>query len=213
MSRTFTNRLGGALLVLALAACAVPGALVRKPATAQDPGASTASQRFASLEREAADVEVSAASAQLFDQALAQLRAGEFAAAIEPLSRVTRSQPELSGPWLNLGLARLALGESDAAEQAFERAIRANPMNCNAYNELGVLERENGEIENAEAAYLACLDRDPSFAAAHLNLGILYELYLGRLPDALDSYRSYQQIAGEEDPKVKGWIVDLERRL
>ena len=38
-------------------------------------------------------------------------------------------------------------------------------------------------------------------------------LYLGRLTEALASYRQYQALQSEEDRRVKGWVMDLERRL
>ena len=50
----------------------------------------------------------------------------------------------------------------------------------------------------------------------YLNLGILYEVYLGKLPQALEAYREYQELqasVGAEDARVKGWVIDLERRL
>ena len=53
----------------------------------------------------------------------------------------------------------------------------------------------------------------PGFKDAYLNLGILYELYLGRLPEALAAYRQYQSLSSEPNRKVVGWVVDLERRL
>ena len=48
---------------------------------------------------------------------------------------------------------------------------------------------------------------------AYLNLGILYELYLGRLDDALQAYQKYQALSESADQRVAGWVSDLERRL
>ena len=89
----------------------------------------------------------------------------------------------------------------------------ANPFNCTANTELGLLSRFTGVFEAAVRHYLNCLERVPGNDAAHLNLGILYELYLGRLTEALASYRQYQALQSEEDRRVKGWVMDLERRL
>ena len=55
------------------------------------------------------------------------------------------------------------------------------------------------------------LDKD--HWAAWTNLGILYELYLGKLPEALEYYRTYQSMLSEPDRRVQGWVMDLERRL
>jgi len=91
--------------------------------------------------------------------------------------------------------------------------VLANPGNCAARTELGVLLRQRGEFDAAEDHYLACLEYRPEYQAAYLNLGILYDLYLGRLDDALAAYRQYQSLASEPDNRVNGWVVDLERRV
>ncbi len=103
----------------------------------------------------------------------------------------------LSGPWVNLGAVYEALGDNDAAQQAYKKAIDANPNNCAAYVDLGVLSRRAGDFLSAEANYLACTQRVPNFREAYLNLGILYELYLGRLDDALKAYQTYQTSVGD----------------
>lgn len=171
---------------------------------------------FAQLPSSRPEVKVKTKSAELFSQSLSALRASDYASAESLLQQITRIQPELSGPWLNLGQVYLAGERTDSARQAFERAIEANPTNCAAYNQLGVLARKEGRLVEAENSYLACIDRDPTFPQVYLNLGILYEVYLGRLPQALEAYREYQDLTasiGSEDARVKGWVVDLERRL
>lgn len=168
---------------------------------------------YAHLPLSKPDVEVKNQSAQLFQESLIALEAADYERAEGLLNRVTELQPELSGPWVNLGQVYLAGERASEAQAAFERAITANPTNCAAYNQLGVLARQQGELERAEDSYLACIERNPNFPQVYLNLGILYELYLGRLPQALEAYRTYQQLVEVEDPQVKGWVLDLERRL
>lgn len=168
---------------------------------------------FADLPTTRPDVEVKSQSAQLFQQSLVALEASDYGRAEGLLNQVTELQPELSGPWVNLGQVYLAGQRAEEARAAFERAIAANPTNCAAYNQLGVLARQQGELKKAEESYLACIERNPAFPQVYLNLGILYELYLGRLPQALEAYRTYQQLVEVEDPQVKGWVLDLERRL
>jgi len=162
---------------------------------------------FAQLPTTRPEVNVKPRSAQL---------CSDYVRAETLLLEITRIQPELSGPWLNLGQVYLAGERTDSARRAFERAIEANPTNCAAFNQLGVLARREGRLDEAESSYLACIDRDPTFPQVYLNLGILYEVYLGKLPQALKAYREYQELqvsAGVEDDIVKGWVIDLERRL
>jgi len=171
---------------------------------------------FAQLPTTRPDVAVKPQSQQLFTQSLAALAASDYSRAESLLTQITKIQPELSGPWLNLGQVYLAGERNDSARMAFERSIKANPTNCAAFNQLGVLARREGRLGEAENSYLACIDRDPTFPQVYLNLGILYEVYLGKLPQALKAYREYQELqvsTGVEDPRVKGWVIDLERRL
>lgn len=157
--------------------------------------------------------EIRGNTASEFEVATAMLQDGRYTDAEILLLDLTSSQPELAGPWINLGQVYVALDQPEEARRAFEAAIQANPYNCTAYNELGLLSRLNGDFEAAEQHYLNCLQRVPGNDAAHLNLGILYELYLGRLSDALVNYRQYQALQNEPDRRVKGWVMDLERRL
>jgi tetratricopeptide (TPR) repeat protein len=160
-----------------------------------------------------ADVEIDKKSAALFDTALEAIHQQRYTDAERLLTELTTRDPSLSGPWVNLGSVYAALGDEAAAETAYKHAIDANPDNCAAYTELGILARRNGDFLSAEANYLACVQRVPDFREAYLNLGILYELYLGRLNDALSAYQTYQALSNDQDRRVAGWVADLERRL
>lgn len=147
-----------------------------------------------------------------FEEAIEAMKAEDWSSAEQLLRRITDDQPELAGPWVNLGQVYVQLGEIEEARLAFRRAIAANPQNCAAYNQLGVLFRTQGEFDEAENHYLQCIGSVAPQPEAYLNLGILYELYLGRLKDALQAYRQYQELVPEPDRKVAGWVMDLERR-
>jgi tetratricopeptide (TPR) repeat protein len=72
--------------------------------------------------------------------------------------------------------------EATSAEEWFERGA----------------ELEESNPEEARAAYVRTLELDPGYADAHVNLGRLLQLE-GRIPDALEHYRSAIQ-AGSTDP-------------
>ena len=158
-------------------------------------------------------VDVNRRSANLFEDAVLAMQNQRFADAELLLLELTAREPELSGPWANLGTVYLALDDPRAARVAFQRAVEINPDNCAAHNEMGVMSRQIGDFITAEANYLACVERVPDFREAYLNLGILYELYLGKLPEALAAYRTYQSLLEAPDRRVDGWVMDLERRL
>ena len=149
----------------------------------------------------------------LFEEGLALMAAGDGAAAEVLFTRITVSQPELAGPWVNIGLIRAERKDENGALDAFAQALKANPNNCDALNQLGVMARGRGEFAEAEANYRSCLDYDPTYAAAYLNLGVLYELYMGRFGEALAAYQDYQLMLDEPDQLVAGWLLDLERRV
>ncbi len=80
-----------------------------------------------------------------------------------------------------------------------------------AYNYLAIIYREQGSFKESETLYKQALQIWPGDAVLHKNLGILYELYLGRLPEALASYKQAQAI-NRGDKRLNGWVKDLERR-
>lgn len=163
---------------------------------------------------EVAPVAVDRKSTEMFDAALDAIAARDLVRAEHVLAELTLREPMLAPPWVNLGLVRSELGDREGAMAAFQHAIAAEPGNCAAHTELGLMARRSGDFAEAEANYLACVAHRPDFREAHLNLGILYELYLGRLADALASYRTYLSIdGGGDDRRVSGWVMDLERRL
>ncbi|MEM7099553.1 MAG: hypothetical protein AAF541_14910 [Pseudomonadota bacterium] len=154
-----------------------------------------------------------AGNKELFERSLALLEEGRDDAAEVLLEELTQSQPELAGPWINLGIISLNQDDLVAAKVNFENAVAANVRNCDAQNLLGITHRRLGEFSEAEAAYIACLSHDPTQAQVQLNLGILYELYMGRLSDALVAYGVYQTLLTEPNQQVAGWVADLERRV
>ena len=141
------------------------------------------------------------------------LQQGKLAPAEVLFQEITTSQPKLAGPWVNLGLIALAQQDVTHAQSMFESALKANPNNCDALNQMGILARTHGDFQGAEGFYKQCLSHNPHRHDVQLNLGILYELYMGRLGDALIAYQAYQAQSIEPNQMVTGWVMDLERRL
>jgi Flp pilus assembly protein TadD len=206
-----------ALLLAALSACG-GGATLDQGAQA-DTSAPASSE--SAVQRSAAQVprpelptpDVKRGNLSAFEQAVVAMQEERMLDAEILLLEITADQPELAGPWINLGQVYVALGQEEEARLAFKQAIEANPYNCTAYNELGVLSRRYGDFAGAEEQYLTCIQLVPEFKDAYLNLGILYELYLGKLSEALEYYRTYQSLSAEPDRRVQGWVMDLERRI
>ena len=148
-----------------------------------------------------------------YEMALVSMRAGNTSKAEKQLKKLADDYPEFSGPHNNLGILYYRDGKIEEAKIAFEKALKINSDSVVSLNYLGIISRGEGEFKQAQGYYEKALQADPDYAYAHLNYGILLELYMGKLPEALEHYKRYQELTEEEDKKVKGWIVDLGRRI
>lgn len=129
------------------------------------------------------------------------------------LELMVETYPTLSGPYANLGIVHYQLKEYPEAEKALKFAIETNSLNFDAYAQLGLVLREQGRFKDAEATYLKALELWPHHLASAYNLGILYDLYMGQFQDALTYYTLSQKLIGDDDRQIKGWIIDLQRRM
>jgi Tfp pilus assembly protein PilF len=154
------------------------------------------------------------ASAQAaFDAALAALRAQQWQSAERQFKALHEAQPRLSGPLLNLALLSARAGRDADAENYFQRAIAVNGNNLAALNQYAIWLREHGRFDQAETFYRQALARWPDHPESHLNLGILYDLYRGKPEQALSHYQRYLELNGDGDTPVRGWVMELQRRL
>ena len=178
-------------------------ATLAKPEVAATPG----------TEEPAAEPEVMDFYQQFYEDAVASLKSGKTAQAVELLVQVSNDAPDKPYVFTNLGLAYLQQQELDLAEQAFIQAIARDDRDAVAHNHLGILQRQKGQFKEARSRYQRAIQIDSGYASAHLNLGILFDIYLQELDLALRHYQKYQSLIGEEDKQVAGWIVDIKRRL
>ncbi|HIG43808.1 MAG: tetratricopeptide repeat protein [bacterium] len=152
-------------------------------------------------------------ASKLFQQSIDAMANKQLKKAEKRLLEITDRYPEFASPFTNLGIIYVHNQQQKMAEWAFQQAILIQPDECAAYVQLGLLERRRFNFNKAEQAYLQCLKVNPENSAAHLNLGILYEIYQGRLPEALVAYEKYQSFMLEPDKRVSGWMADLSRRI
>lgn len=155
---------------------------------------------------------VDAAAQRQFARALSAMKLGRYPDAEGELLALTRSHPELPGPYANLGIVYFRLGKMPEAVAALTTAIGINPGHAAYYNQLGIVYRQSGQLDKARAAYLKALQADPGYANTYLNLGILYDLYLRDASQALAHYERYQSLLPAADASVGKWIVDLKQR-
>ena len=148
-----------------------------------------------------------------FEAAKLAMKEKNWTQAQADLDWLIENYPKFSGPYLNLALLYRQLEQPKKAEKAFKRSMSVNSKNVNAYNQYAIFLREQGRFSDARVIYLKALEVWPDHPESHRNLGILYDLYMGRLDDALPYYKSYQSLLDEPDRTVAGWIADTERRV
>jgi tetratricopeptide (TPR) repeat protein len=174
-------------------------------------GSGGSSELVRAADRAPPKVDPKAAGA--YEMALVSMRAGNTSRAEKQFNKLAKDHPEFSGPHNNLGILHYREGNIEKAISAFENALKINPDSVVSLNYLGIISRGKGEFKQAQGFYERALQADPNYAYVHLNYGILLELYMGKLPDALKHYKRYQALTEEEDKKVKGWIIELGRRV
>ncbi|WP_404362316.1 tetratricopeptide repeat protein [Marinobacter sp.] len=148
-----------------------------------------------------------------FDTALAASRNSRWQEADSDLSALQASRPDV--PFLKARLAwvRQQQGRMEEAKNLYQQALKQDPSDTMAINNLALIMQETGEFQAASQLLKKGLRHDGDAPELHYNLAVLSELYLLDLETALEHYREYQRITATEDGEVKGWIVDLERRL
>lgn len=208
------KRLCLALLLLTIAACSNMGKKDKEKETESTEGAaSQESQPFVLIPNPYLPGVVPEPAKLEYANIKATMQAKKWEQAKGLLELMAATYPSLSGPYVNLGIVHHALGEMDEAEKALKYAIEVNPQNLGGFTRLGVLYRELGRFNEAEAIYLKALNVWPHHLPSAKNIGILYDLYMGRFDDALVYYELSQNILGGEDRQLKGWIIDLKRRM
>lgn len=121
------------------------------------------------------------------------------------------SHPELVAPQLNLAILYVDSGREAEAERLLMSLVEASPGVPEAWNQLGVLRRRAGRFEAADAAYRAALEADPEYAPAYRNRGVLLDLYLDRPEEAVQHYRRFVALTGDEE--VGRWVAELDLRI
>jgi tetratricopeptide (TPR) repeat protein len=155
--------------------------------------------------------QVPAGAARLFRKATQALEDKRYDRAEPILDELIVQLPDFSSLHTNLGIVYANTSRTEMALVSLNRAVELRPDDCAPKVQIGLLERQLRDFQAAEKTYLNCVRGDPNYAPAYLNLGILYELYMGRLPEALSAYERYQALSPSK--RVASWVKDLHRRV
>lgn len=154
-----------------------------------------------------------AAAKTEFVRIQSMIKNGRMNEAVSALTKMRQDYPKLSGPAVNLGLVYWKQKNYAQAGQYFETAQTINKYNPDAYTQFAVMLREQGKFSEAEAQYLKALTVWPHNPQAHRDLGVLYDLYLVQPEKALQHFTMCDQLSSEPNKEIKGWILELNRRL
>ena len=112
---------------------------------------------------------------QLFDEALAASRSGDFAGALPLWNQVLELAPRDAAAWSNRGNVQLALGDPLAAIADQTRAMELDPASADPHLNRGTAEEALQRWDAAEADYRWILERDAE-ASRPLDASALYNL-------------------------------------
>lgn len=161
----------------------------------------------------AATQSLAADEIQHYREAITYLNENRLDRAEELLTGIITQRPEFAGPWVNMALVQLRKNQPDKAEQTLQRALERNPNMSQAYNLLGYIEKQRGNILKAKEHFQRAIAGKPDYAIAHYNIALLYDIYLQDIPNAIQHYKRYLELTGNQDEDTINWVSELERSL
>lgn len=128
-------------------------------------------------------------------------------------SRLVELYPDQAYGHHNLGCAYLdKVKNVELAEKSFERALTLDPFFPRLRTQMGFVRMQRGLYEQALEQYDHAVFLNPKDAEAQLNRGVALER-LGRNAEALDSYRRFLALPGDELPLARKEIKERMRDL
>lgn len=148
-----------------------------------------------------------------FKKAVASLESNQTNKAEEVFKELINDNPEISGPWVNLGLIYFKKNQYSKSENAINNALRLNPHNPYALNLSGMLARRKGDIQLAHSLYAKAIKHKNDYAIAHYNLALLYDIYFQDISAASRHYRKYLSLINGNDKQTVDWLEQIKSTL
>lgn len=148
-----------------------------------------------------------------FSKAMTALKKKRTKDAEKLLDQLIQQRPDLVSAIYNKALLLEEQSKLEASISLLQMAHAIDPSNPRVCNSLGRALRSQGKFQEAEGVYKNCLSFEDQSPIVHKNYGILLDLYLHQSELALQQYKLYMEKTGNSDKLVKGWILDLQRRI
>ncbi len=146
--------------------------------------------------------------------ALAQARAGSFAAARDVIGRASGADPSNTNLLVTAGTIDLMANEMPRARQAFEKALSLNPELARAHSSLAALAAEEGKRDESLAHWRRAVALDANEAPALLAVGLSL-VRRSRPDDARPYIALFAELASpryaEDAARARAWLSS-ERR-
>ncbi len=149
----------------------------------------------------------------LYQNALTELNNNNFKKAEKYFLKVTKTHPDLSGPWANLALIYIKQELYEKAGNHIKKSLEKNPEMAQALNMAGFIEERKGNINKAKNYYEKAIEKKPDYTLAYYNLALLYDVYLQNIREAIKYYQQYLSLLDEEDEKTENWVEELKFNL
>lgn len=148
-----------------------------------------------------------------FKEALELMANSNYQQAEAIFNDLLKSQPKLTGAYVNLGVIKKANNQLDQAKDLFSKALEINPNFIDALLQQSLIYQDQGDFLKAEDLLRRAEAIQPDHHLVNYNLGVLYELYLQDYSLAIKYYERYVSVSKADDVEtVKRWIQLLERK-
>jgi len=153
------------------------------------------------------------AEKQKYMEALGFMAEQAFDKAEVLFSELLKTQPKLTGAYVNLAVIKKHDKQVEQAEQLLSQALSINPNFIEALLQQALIYQDRGEFDKAEDLLRRAEAIAPDHPLVNYNLGVLYELYLQDYPLAIKHYQRYVSVSKADDVEtVQRWIMLLERK-
>ena len=136
----------------------------------------------------------------------------ERAAALE---RMLAANPKDVSTIVRVANGYFDLGNYPKAAETYEKAAAIDPKNADVITDLGVCLRRMKKPEQAVAKFREALKTNPGHAVALFNLGLVLRDDMKNLPEALRTWETFLEKAGNAPHAVmvRPWVKQLREKL
>jgi tetratricopeptide (TPR) repeat protein len=133
-----------------------------------------------------------------YEQAFALLQAGKSAdEALERLNKAIEYDPAFGDAYVLKSYVRFeVLPNLDEAMSAAKLAVQHAPNNPDSHYTLGLIQEKRGNYLEAERAMRDAVAVNPNYADVYLSLGELYADRIKDQPKAVEAFRRYLELGG-----------------